>query len=392
MLQIYADKLKSLTVFRGILKDETIHKLLSMLSCPDLDSYADFVSSLYQHTDCLSDYILKVVLEDENVFMKKLAELKEVSFCIKDSVKNELDVLSEIAQLNSDDVKSSLIKAGISSEIYLAKWRTAPLDLAEKYSERMNELSTRGYGIFAEFNAFTFKDSKLIPVVNPDSQRLSDLTGYELERGKIINNTIALLNNKPAANALLYGDAGTGKSSTVKAVANEYAEKGLRLIEIKKHQIADLPEIIAAVAKNPLKFIVFIDDVSFSSDDDSFGTLKAVLEGSVTTKTPNIVIYATSNRRHLVREKFSDRDGDEIHAGDTREQMSSLSERFGLKVPFLKPNKDVYLRIVENLAAQYDIPCDESLFNKAEVFSLRRNGRSGRAAKHFIESILAEIQ
>ena len=255
----------------------------------------------------------------------------------------------------------------------------------------MSSLSTRGYGIFAKYHTFTLKNGKLVPVKNPDPQRLSQLSGYRLERSKVINNTLALLNDKPAANVLLYGDAGTGKSSTVKAIANEYKDMGLRLIELNKAQLPELPVVIEKIAKNPLKFIVFIDDVSFSSDDDNFSSLKAVLEGSVSTKTPNLAIYATSNRRHLVKEKFSDRDGDDIHAGDTREELISLSERFGLKVAFLKPNKDVYLGIVQKLAEEYGIECTDDLFMRAEAFALRRNGRSGRAAKHFIESVRSEM-
>ena len=189
---------------------------------------------------------------------------------------------------------------------------------------------------------------------------------------------------------LLYGDAGTGKSSTVKAVVNEYKDEGLRLVELNKSQLPELPDVIEKIAKNPLKFIIFIDDVSFSSDDDNFSSLKAVLEGSATAKTSNIAIYATSNRRHLVKEKFSDREGDDMHVADTREELISLSERFGLKVAFLKPDKENYLKIVENLAKENGIEVTDELLMGAEAFALRRNGRSGRAAKHYIQSVLAK--
>ncbi len=265
------------------------------------------------------------------------------------------------------------------------------MDFTAAYTERMSELSTKGFGIFAKHHTFTLKNGKLVPIKNPDPQTLEQLSGYALERSKVVNNTLALLNNKPAANALLYGDAGTGKSSTVKAVVNKYKDMGLRLIELKKQQLEELPVIIDKIAKHPLKFIIFVDDISFSSDDDNFSSLKAVLEGSAAAKTSNAVIYATSNRRHLVKERFSDRDGDDIHAGDTREELISLSERFGLKVAFLKPNKEVYLDIVRKLAEEYGVECNDELYIKAEAFALRRNGRSGRAAKHFIESIKAEM-
>ena len=174
-------------------------------------------------------------------------------------------------------------------------------------------------------------------------------------------------------------------------MVNEFADRGLRLIELKKSQLHELPDVMDAIADNPLKFIIFIDDLSFSSDDADFGALKAVLEGSIASKASNAVIYATSNRRHLVKESFADRDGDDIHARDTREELASLSERFGLKVTFLKPDKDTYLKIVEYLAGQYGIEMDkDELFTKAEAYALRRSGRSGRAARHFVEMLKAE--
>ena len=171
-------------------------------------------------------------------------------------------------------------------------------------------------------------------------------------------------------------------------MANEFKDRGLRLIDLKNNQLSELPVVMERIAGDPLKFIIFVDDISFSSDDDSFSSLKAVLEGSVSARTSNAVIYATSNRRHLVKERFSDRDGDDIHAGDTKEELISLSERFGLKVAFLKPNKEVYLQIVRALANEYGVEYNDELAVKAEAFALRRNGRSGRTAKHFIESVI----
>ena len=384
----YAVMLKSLTVFRGILADETIAEFVKMISDPTPENYGGFLYSLYEHTDNFTSYLLKIVTEDENSFMRRLAAFEEVPEHIEKAAKQELAVLQEISQLTPEDVKK-LMSDG--AELLNTGWKTEKVDFTAAYTERMSELSTKGFGIFAKYHTFTLKNGRIVPIKNPDPQTLAQLSGYALERGKVVNNTLALINGKPAANVLLYGDAGTGKSSTVKAVVNEYRDMGLRLIELKKQQLEELPVVIDKIAKNPLKFIIFVDDISFSSDDDSFSTLKAVLEGSVATKTANAVIYATSNRRHLVKERFSDRDGDDIHAGDTREELISLSERFGLKVAFLKPNKEIYLEIVRKLAQEYGVEFNEELCIKAEAFALRRNGRSGRAAKHFIESIKAEM-
>lgn len=383
----YAEKLAALSVFRGILEDETVKEFLEMLREPSPESYGRFVNSLYKTTDNLTDYILGAVTENENPFMLRLASFEEVPERIEKAAKAELEILQEISRITSEQVKKAM---GERAEYVSSDWKTSSVSFTKAYTDRMSCLSTKGYGIFSEYYAFTLKNGRLVPIKNPDPQRLSQLSGYELERSKVINNTLALLNDKPAANVLLYGDAGTGKSSTVKAVVNEYKDEGLRLVELNKSQLPELPEVIEKIAKNPLKFIIFIDDVSFSSDDDNFSSLKAVLEGSATAKTSNTAIYATSNRRHLVKEKFSDRNGDDMHAADTREELISLSERFGLKVAFLKPDKENYLKIVESLARESGIEVTDELLMGAEAFALRRNGRSGRAAKHYIQSVLAQ--
>lgn len=386
MLKEYAEKLQSLAVFRGILQEPTVSKLLKFLKDPSADSYGDFVSGLYEHGDSLTDFLIDVVTEDENVYMKRIGEFKEIPANIDEAVRNELKFLQELSRLTSDEVW-----AAVSDGKPFAGWGTSEKNFLEIYRERIAALHTKGFGIFAKYYAFSLKDGKLAPIKNPDPQRLSQLTGYEREREKIIANTVALLNDRPAPNALLYGDAGTGKSSTVKAIVNEYRGRGLRLIEMTKVQLGELPAVIEKIAGNPLKFIIFIDDISFSADDDNFSALKAVLEGTSAAKTSNMTIYCTSNRRHLVKESFSDRSGDDVHASDTREELVSLSERFGLKVAFLKPNKDTYLQIVESLAGQYGIECTPDLLSRAEAYALRRSGRSGRAAKHFIELKAAEL-
>ena len=230
----------------------------------------------------------------------------------------------------------------------------------------------------------------IVPVLHPDKTVLSDLIDYERERQIVIDNTRALLAGKPAANILLTGDAGTGKSSTIKAVANALWNEGLRIVEVRKDQLRSIPKVLNELSSNPLKFVLFIDDLSFLKDDDNFNALKAVLEGSVTAKSNNVVIYATSNRRHIIKEKFSDREGDDVHRNDTMQELISLSERFGIHVTFSKPNKETFLHIVHHLAKEYGIemPTDE-LDGLAERFALERGGRSARLAKQFIEGLLS---
>lgn len=381
-------KLHSMVIFRNLLNDKVMQKLSVLLSggsgdtLAKISGYSDFVAELFKNTDNFSDYLLNCVLEEENLYMLKKAQKLPVSDPVENCLLNELDTLEEVSRLTADDFREDMGYNG-----YLPEWQVSEHDFRKIYKERLETISEHGYGIFAKYHTFVIKDGAITPVKSPDTTRLSQLNGYQLERKAVIDNTIALLEGKPAANALLYGDAGTGKSSTVKAVVNEFKDRGLRVIEVTKKQLHEIPALMDNLSKNPLKFILFIDDLSFTKDDDDFGALKAILEGSVSAKTSNLVVYATSNRRHLVKESFSDRDGDDIHFNDTREELISLSARFGLTITFSKPDKANYLNIVHDLAEQYKLKemNPEDLDCQAEAFALRRGGRSPRVARQFVE-------
>ncbi len=382
-------QLNSLVIFRGILKNNVMQKLALLLktdlsdTANAVDAYSEFVSALYNHTDNFSDYLLKAVLDDDNIYIKACCEDSEMKNALSATLEKELDILSEISMFDGEHIKSM-----IKYYEWIAPFNTIKHNFKAIYNARINDLAKIGYGIFAKYNVFTVKDSALIPVKHPDTQSVATLSGYEAQRTKVLNNTLALLKGEPAANVLLYGDAGTGKSSTVKAIANELFSSGLRLIEVKKNQLYQIPDIIDSLCINPLKFILFIDDLSFSTNDNDFAALKAILEGSVTSKSKNLVVYATSNRRHFVKENFADREGDEIHLGDTLQEVMSLSDRFGLKITYSRPDRDEYFSIVKHLADIYEIsiPLNE-LKEKAEIFALHAHGRSPRAAKQFIEKL-----
>ena len=236
---------------------------------------------------------------------------------------------------------------------------------------------------------FRVEEDAICPVPAADPISLEMLIGYEEEHQKVIENTRALVEGRPAANVLLCGDAGTGKSSTVKAVSNLFFAQGVRLIELRKDQLTKLPMVMGHIADHPLKFIIFIDDLSFNKNDDSFSMLKAALEGSASAKAPNAVIYATSNRRHIVKETFSDRMGDDVHRADTMQELISLSDRFGLTVYFEKPSKSLYLQIVHELAQRSGIDlAGAELDQRAEAFALGKGNRSPRAAEQFVQSLL----
>lgn len=383
-------RMETLTVFRDLLDDPVMKALRDMLSASNkaetLDAvraYSNFVSLLYRACPDLSEYIRNLVLDDENFYVRLRAAGRDAEEPVEESLAEELSLLQELTQLTSSDVRQSIEYHG-----FLPSWSNSPCDLAEEYRKRLSQLPQKGFGIYAKYSTFMIKDSRIVPVRYPDRQKLSDLFGYEREREQIIKNVKALISGSGCNNMLLYGDAGTGKSSTIKAVANEYADQGLRLIEVKKNQIFMIPDISDELASLPLKFIIFIDDLSFSGNDDNFSALKAILEGSVSSGGDNVAIFATSNRRHLVKENMSDRQGDDLHVNDTLQETTSLAARFGLTIIFQRPDREGYLAIVDRLAELYGIDMDPSeLHQKAEAHALRHNGRTPRLAKQFIELI-----
>ncbi len=349
-----------------------------------IKAYASFVSEIYSAGGTLTDLVFRIVSEDENVYIKSRAHGKMIDPVIEQAVVSELEVFSEFAALTPDIFADDM---GIS---FVSPFSSRKMDFYGEYEARLRDVHKYGYGIFSSFCMFRLSDDKSIePIVSADKTSVEKFVGYEYERELVIQNTVAFIEGRPAANTLLCGDAGTGKSSTVKAVANMFFEKGIRLIELRKDQLAYLPLVMGKISENPLKFIIFIDDLAFNKSDDNFSMLKAALEGSASAKADNAVIYATSNRRHIIKENFSDREGNDVHINDTLQETLSLSERFGLVVLFSKPNKQLYLDIVHELANRNKIEMDvKELDTKAEAFALRRGNRSARCAEQFIASLM----
>ena len=381
------DKLDTLCIFRDFLKDPVISALRKFLDNPTSPAYAGFVAVLYEaNGGDLCAYIKELCDNSSNVYVKTVGRGAVVPDYIYFTLLSELDTLQSVADLRSDQLCALLTYQG-----FLPDFTGSKLYLKDHYLHRANNIEKYGYGIYAKNHMFYVDaQDRIVPVRNPDRIELSQLVDYQRERQIIVDNTKALLAGKPADNILLTGDAGTGKSSTVKAVANALWRDGLRLIEVRKDQLRAIPQILDELSENPLKFVLFIDDLSFLKDDDNFNALKAVLEGSVTAKSSNVVIYATSNRRHIIKEKFSDREGDDVHRNDTMQELVSLSERFGIHVSFFKPNKQTYLHIVHHLAKAHslDIP-EQELDAQAERFALKRGGRSARLARQFVDGLLS---
>lgn len=396
-------RLHGLVVFRSLLDDPVVAKLLDLTDRmeagapgygPVCDAVAQFEAALFEHTTNWGSYLSAAVLEAETVCVRQAAS-GILAPALQTALDSELAFLQALCGLTLDELLAAAGSAtGQAQELaFLPRWETSGIDLPAAYAQRMSEVGKKGYGMFAKHHVFTVENGQLVPVKYPDPQRLSELPGYEKEREKVIANTKALLAGMPANNVLLYGDAGTGKSSAVKAIANEFAPEGLRLVEVKKNQLYQIPDLMDKLAANPLKFILFIDDLSFTANDDNFAALKAILEGSVGGRAKNIAVYATSNRRHLIKETLTDRTGDDIHEADTRQELMSLSARFGLMVTFQRPEKARFENILAELAKQHgiDMPMDQLLV-KAEAFAIRAGGRSPRVAKQFIEQCEAGVQ
>lgn len=386
--------LDALVIFRSLQQDPVIRALMQFCHTDKENTpaqirfYSAMVSALYERADDLTGYLEQIVLEHENVYVQRAGAGEPISPNLETCLHTELKLLNRIAMLTP-----AMIQAEMQTSIPLPAWQTHKTDLDVLYTQRVAEIAKHGYGIYARHHMFTVgAGGELVPVQYPDPISLEQMVGYERERSIVVDNTKALLAGKYASNVLLAGDAGTGKSATVKAIANAFKDDGLRLIELNKDQLCYIPQIMDHLCRNPLKFILFIDDLTFSEDDPNFGTLKATLEGSIAARMRNTVIYATSNRRHLIKETLTDREGDDIHESDTRQELMSLSARFGLTITFGSPDRERYLHIVEELAKQYGVELDpRQLAVRSEAFAVRSGGRSARVAKQFIELCKAGV-
>lgn len=381
--------LDTVVVFRRIAEGPVLSAFRSLADAPT-KQYTDFVTELFRTHFNLSDYLLDALAEDENAYVQRVSRGEDVPAVLQSCVQNELDLFQRLSDLPCDVLQQYVrAKDPTRPSGYLPEYETTERDLKAAYDERIARIHTTGYGMYAHHTMFRLEGTEIVPIASPDTRVLSDLFGYDRQKEALLTNTRALLDGKPAANTLLYGAAGTGKSSSVKAVANELSGEGLRLIELQKNQLHDIPKIMEVLRENPLKFILFVDDLSFRKDDDNFATLKAILEGSASVKAPNTVIYATSNRRHLVQESFADREGDDVHRTDTIQETMSLSSRFGLTILYTKPSKPDYLYIVRELAAKKGIEMDPiELEKKASAFAIRKSGATPRAAEQFTDLLL----
>ena len=398
--------LQSLTVYRPILQDETVARFARAIQAAqggavDLfcDSYSSFLQGLSEESGTLdfTAHLERLVRYHDNAFSRAAARgEKGGSYrALREAAAFDLEALVAITSVSAAELKEAILahcddkhRAWISrlpeysnDGSFFRSGAGFPLDELEAY------YAQNGYGVFARYGAFRW-DRSLLGIQTPDPVRLTELKSYEYERGLVAANTLDFLEKRGGGNMLLYGDRGTGKSSTIKALANEYRVRGLRIVEVTKDAIPQFPAIMEKLREVPLRFILFLDDLSFSTDDESFSALKSVLEGGVVARPENCRIYATSNRRHLVKETFSERsvDADDVHAGDTKQEKLSLYDRFDQTVNFFAPDQAQFLSIVRAIALEKQLVISaETLECGAVRWAIQAGGRSPRAAKQYVE-------
>ena len=306
----------------------------------------------------------------------------------------EIDCFSTICDYKAIGKKERMYNKNVSEKVQAVSEKIEQAkDENEIFDIVTDFYKSYGVGMFGLNKAFRIKSLpdgvEFLPINNTEKVMLSDLIGYEIQKQKLIDNTEAFVEGRAANNCLLYGDSGTGKSTSIKAILNEYYERGLRMIEIYKHQFKDLSNIIAQIKNRNYRFIIYMDDLSFEEFEIEYKFLKAVIEGGMETKPDNVLIYATSNRRHLIRETWSDRSdmsNDELHRSDTMQEKLSLVARFGVTINYSKPTKKEFNHIVVELAKRYpEIKLtDEELMAKANMWEMSHGGVSGRTAQQFI--------
>lgn len=398
----FKDKFYNREDMAGLLYD-CIHRLLEMAG------NHGFYGNLWH---C---YLTNLLVNNENSYSLACEIRGEVEGTINQAVLHDIRIFKEfydydfeemIKVLGVDSLSLIMDYEGCSeSKVYNGRIRERICSLAVKFTknhtpEEMKATLTEfykeyGVGKFGLHKAFRVVHDEngvqVVPIQNIAHVYLKDLVGYEIPKKKLIDNTEAFVDGRKANNCLLFGDAGTGKSSSIKGIANEYYERGLRIIEVYKHQFQDLNDVITQIKNRNYKFIIYMDDLSFEDFEIEYKYLKAVIEGGLEKKPKNVLIYATSNRRHLVREKFSDKEErrDDLHSSDTVQEKLSLVARFGVTIFFAAPDKKEFQNIVSVLAKRYQVTIpEEELLLEANRWELAHGGLSGRTAQQFIDYLL----
>lgn len=439
-LQTIQTQASLLLLYQGVLQSPGGQALLRVLAAllaestprePNracLVAYGQWFRTLAATGHAWSAYLIRQILQDDNPFSQQAQRtpLTDLSPALVAAARQDLEHLQAIAQLDlaalsqwvqtrADLASPPIVWPGVTHHAVASPpENSSPLDLVAHFEgsavwpdllpQLVVHYQQQGIGVFARSPALRWQTGQLVGIPHPDPVQVRDLVGYDWQQQALLQNTEFLVRGYRALNVLLYGSRGSGKSSLVKSLlqavgpgaSQPFQQRGLRLIEVDKSDLQDLRAIVAQLADLPQKFILFVDDLSFEEDESTYKSLKVVLEGTLTARPLNVVVYATSNRRHLIREFLGDRppprDTDEVHAWDTVQEKLSFSDRFGLTLTFPPADQDTYLQIVQHLAQQVGIDlAPAELTDRALQWATRYNGRSGRTARQFIDFLQAEL-
>ena len=405
--------IQQLVIYKDITNDNDVLNCLkycenkAQMSQDEFISLMILLSERYDlHGQLFQSLMTYLMAHHENILSLTLERKQSIDPLLKKVIYKDLEYLYQLFHIDFsflNDLYYDLFhhfphtKPIINKEIYelldhLQIKLSQTKNVDEFYQCLYDHYQCYGVGKYGLNKAFRFQNQQIVPIEHIGNNTLDQLIGYDTQKERLRENTEAFLNGKKANNVLLYGDSGTGKSSSIKALLNEYYKDGLRMVEVYKHQFIDLPQIINELQNRNYRFIIFMDDLSFEEFEVEYKYLKAVIEGGLEKKPENILIYATSNRRHLIKETWNDRTHDEeVNNNDAKQEKLSLVSRFGIKIMYINPNKQHYLDIIDGLSETYHIDMDrEELHAKALEWEIRNGGFSGRTAKQFIHMLLGK--
>ncbi len=429
-------EVSKLILYRNLGEDSILRRLSEIFKCFDSCHYRseELITDIYREVKAIlnlattygfdknlwHNYLTFVLVTNENSFSLTCEKVGDNDGTVNHFARNDfqafmnlfhydfrpieetlgIDCFSTLLEYKAVVKQERMYNKNVSEKVRALSDELAAAENVEQFFDAVVTFYKKyGVGMFGLNKAFRIVEKNgepdFVPINNLDKVVLDDLTGYEIQKKKLIDNTEAFVNGREANNCLLYGDAGTGKSTSIKAILNEYYDRGLRMIEIYKHQFKYLSQVISHVKNRNYRFVIYMDDLSFEEFEIEYKYLKAVIEGGMETRPDNVLIYATSNRRHLIRETWNDRSDmdQELHRSDTMQEKLSLVYRFGITINFSKPSQKEYFEIVRNLAKKYPqiTLSDEELCAQANKWELSHGGTSGRTAQQFISYLAGQM-
>lgn len=380
-----------LLIFNGIFEDEGIKAIYNNDNTVALRHIIRYGETEAVTDDAVSEYVAAKLADDDNILSYVLRsgtmageDLKNAALCDLEKIYSWLYNKSLKYQPSKKNLN---FFDGYRKSISVIAKANSPEKLFNLLCRHYTEL---GSGVLSKYVAFKYDNNELTGVICDEGVTFDSLIGLEYQKKILMDNSKAFVNGNAANNVLLFGDRGTGKSSCVKAILNMLADEGLRMIEMPKSMISKIPELARRLSLSPHKYILFLDDLSFEKHDSDYRALKIAMDGQLQAHPDNVIIYATSNRRHLIKESWADREGGDVHRNDNMQETLSLSERFGISLVFSAPNQQEYLSIVKGILEQNGIECTPELEKKAIVWQMNYGGRNPRLARQFASSVMSE--